>query len=110
MLCTIFFSKLGQGSGKYWSADAEIAPAAIMTASFDSLCGARAGMDDAGPDSVRLLDDQTFETLDRFGLETNEVCCAAASMSFSDDPCPYYVVGTAITVAEEPEPTKVRCL
>ncbi|EIE24281.1 hypothetical protein COCSUDRAFT_28729 [Coccomyxa subellipsoidea C-169] len=68
------------------------------------------GMDDAGPDSVRLLDDQTFETLDRFGLETNEVCCAAASMSFSDDPCPYYVVGTAITVAEEPEPTKGRIL
>lgn len=64
-------------------------------------------MDDAGPDCVRLLDDQTFETLDRFGLEANEVCCAIASMSFSDDPSPYYVAGTAIVIAEEPEPTKV---
>ena len=70
---------------------------------------ALAGMDDAGPDCVRLLDDQTFETLDRFGLEANEVGCAIASMSFSDDPTAYYVAGTAIVIAEEPEPTKVRC-
>lgn len=68
------------------------------------------GMDDAGPDSVRLLDDQTFETVDRYGLEPTEVCCSIASMSFAEDPASYYVIGTALTVAEEPEPTKVRLL
>lgn len=67
-------------------------------------------MDDAGPDSVRLLDDQTFETVDRYGLEPTEMCCSIASMSFAEDPASYYVIGTALTVAEEPEPTKVRLL
>jgi hypothetical protein len=67
-------------------------------------------VDDAGPDCVRLLDDQTFETLDRFQLDSMEVCCSISSMSFADDPTIYYVVGSAISIPEEPEPTKVSSL
>lgn len=64
-------------------------------------------MDDSGPDCVRLLDDQTFETLDRHQLDNMEVCCSISSMAMADDPALYYVVGTAISIPEEPEPSKV---
>lgn len=36
-------------------------------------------------DVVRLLDDQTFETLDRFVLGPNELACSLGSMSFAND-------------------------
>lgn len=59
-------------------------------------------------DSVRLLDDQTFEALDRFPLAACELACSISAVTFAGDPTPYYVVGTAIAVPDEPEPTKVR--
>ena len=65
-------------------------------------------MDDAGPDSVRLLDDQTYETLDRFQLDASELACSVASASFADDPALYYVVGTALAHPDESEPSKAR--
>ena len=66
------------------------------------------GVDDAGPDAVRLLDDQTYETLDRFQLDASELACSVASTAFADDPAPYYVVGTALAHPDESEPSKVR--
>ena len=62
---------------------------------------------DDATDCVRLLDDQTFETLDRHVLGGCELACSISSISFANDPAVYYVVGTAVAVPEEPEPTKV---
>ena len=66
-----------------------------------------AGMD-AGLDAVRLIDDQTYETLHRHELEADERGTALASVSFADDPEVYYVLGTAYELPNEPEPTRVR--
>lgn len=68
------------------------------------------GGDEVGPDSVRLLDEQTFETLDRFQLQRDETACSLTSASFEGDPAPYYVVGTAVQGDDEPEPSRGRIL
>lgn len=65
---------------------------------------------EAGLDAVRLLDDQTYETIHRHELDTDERGTALASMSFGDDPAVYYVLGTAYELPSEPEPTRVRLL
>lgn len=111
----------------------------------------------APPDCVRLLDDATFEPLDRFLLERNEVACSIASVelgggdnggekkrssgggrgkskatnnggggdvamtdanqnaapaasSSSQSDGPFFVVGTALSLPNEPEPTSGRLL
>lgn len=66
-----------------------------------------AGVDDmAGSDSLRLVDDQTFEMLDRYSLEPMELGISASSMSFVEDDSTYYVVGTAFTEPDEAESKK----
>ena len=67
-----------------------------------------AGLDDAGRDTVRLMDDQTFETMDAFSLDPSEVGCSVCTISFADDPAEYFAVGTAYVLPEEAEPTKAR--
>ena len=62
----------------------------------------------AGSDTVRLVDDQTFEMLDRFGLEPMELGVSLASMAFAEDDRTYYVIGTAFTEPDEAESKKVR--
>lgn len=64
----------------------------------------------AGSDTVRLVDDQTFEMLDRYSLEPMEQGTAIASMSFTEDDSTYYVVGTAFTEPDESESKKVQLL
>ena len=71
-----------------------------------SQCGMWTGMD-TGLDAVRLIDDQTYETLHRFELEADERGTALTSASFADEPAMYYVLGTAYELANEPEPTRV---
>jgi len=104
--------------------------------------------DSVPPDCVRLLDDATFEPLDRFLLERNEVACSIASVELGggDDggggkrkggagrrggggdvamadasaeasssassaaDGPFFVVGTALSRPNEPEPTSGRLL
>lgn len=61
-----------------------------------------------GGDSVRLLDEQTFELLDRLQLQQYELACSVCSMRLGDDPATYYVVGTAFAMPDEPESTKGR--
>lgn len=56
---------------------------------------------------VRLLDDQTFEFISTYSLDTYEYGCFIISCSFSDDNNVYYCVGTAYVLPEENEPTKV---
>ncbi|CAL5227828.1 g10856 [Coccomyxa viridis] len=69
------------------------------------------GVDDmAGSDTVRLVDDQTFEMLDRFGLEPMELGVSLASMAFAEDDRTYYVIGTAFTEPDEAESKKGRIL
>ena len=58
---------------------------------------------------IRLLDDQTFEFISTYPLDTFEYGCSILSCSFSDDSNVYYCVGTAYVLPEENEPTKVRC-
>ena len=58
---------------------------------------------DPGADSVKLLDEQTFEVLDTFGLKDTEMGCSISSVQFSDDPKAYIAVGTAFVVPEEAE-------
>ncbi|XP_020599967.1 DNA damage-binding protein 1 [Phalaenopsis equestris] len=59
---------------------------------------------------VRLLDDQTFEFISTYQLDTFEYGCSIISCSFSDDNNVYYSVGTAYVLPEENEPTKGRIL
>lgn len=58
-------------------------------------------------EQVRLVDDQTFETVDVLPLHHYEMACSCASLTLADDPNPYYVVGTAYAIPDEQEPTKV---
>ncbi|XVF45973.1 hypothetical protein PTKIN_Ptkin02bG0250700 [Pterospermum kingtungense] len=59
---------------------------------------------------IRLLDDQTFEFISTYPLDTFEYGCSILSCSFSDDTNVYYCVGTAYVLPEENEPTKGRIL
>lgn len=59
---------------------------------------------------VRLLDDQTFETISSYQLDTYENGCSILSCSFTDDNNAYYCVGTAYVMPEENEPNKGRIL
>ncbi|XVE48501.1 hypothetical protein DITRI_Ditri01bG0006900 [Diplodiscus trichospermus] len=59
---------------------------------------------------IRLLDDQTFEFISTYPLDTFEYGCSILSCSFSDDANVYYCVGTAYVLPEENEPTKGRIL
>ncbi len=61
-------------------------------------------------DSVRLMDDQTFETLDVHMLNQYEMAISSSSMKLSDDTAEYFAVGTAILLPDELEPTKGRIL
>ena len=56
---------------------------------------------------MRLIDDQTFETVDVLPLHRYEMACSCTSLTLADDPNPYYVVGTAYAIPDEQEPTKV---
>jgi DNA damage-binding protein 1 len=56
---------------------------------------------------IHLLDDQTFEFISTYPLDTYEYACSILSCSFSDDNNVYYCVGTACQLPEENEPTKV---
>lgn len=58
-------------------------------------------------EQVRLIDDQTFETVDVLPLHRHEMACSCVSLTLADDPNPYYVVGTAYAIPDEQEPTKV---
>ncbi|PIA41691.1 hypothetical protein AQUCO_02200250v1 [Aquilegia coerulea] len=59
---------------------------------------------------VRLLDDQTFDFISTYPLDTYEYGCCILSCSFADDSNTYYCVGTAYVLPEESEPTKGRIL
>ena len=57
---------------------------------------------------IRLLNDQTFEFISTYPLDTFEYGCSILSCSFSDDRNVYYCVGTAYVLPEENEPTKAK--
>lgn len=59
-------------------------------------------------DSLRLLDDQTFETLDHYTLEEGEMGCSVRSMKMGNSPDYFFVVGTAFIPALDVEPDKAR--
>ncbi|KAE8688032.1 DNA damage-binding protein 1 [Hibiscus syriacus] len=59
---------------------------------------------------IRLMDDQTFDFISTYPLDTFEYGCSILSCSFSDDTNVYYCVGTAYVLPEENEPTKGRIL
>ncbi|XP_058071572.1 DNA damage-binding protein 1 isoform X2 [Magnolia sinica] len=66
--------------------------------------------DDSEMHFVRLLDDQTFEFISTYPLDTYEYGCSILSCSFTDDTNVYYCVGTAYVLPEENEPSKGRIL
>ncbi|RHY28438.1 hypothetical protein DYB32_005979 [Aphanomyces invadans] len=57
---------------------------------------------------VRLLDDQSFDTLHSYRLDPFESACSIVHLTF--DGHPYYVVGTAYVHEEENEPHQGRIL
>ncbi|KAF9588985.1 hypothetical protein IFM89_017664 [Coptis chinensis] len=59
---------------------------------------------------VRLLDDQTFEFISTYPLDTYEYGCSILSCTFADDSNSYYCLGTAYVLQEESEPSKGRIL
>jgi DNA damage-binding protein 1 len=67
--------------------------------------------DDNEVNYVRLIDDQTFETLAKFQLDVYEQNCSIVSCTFEKDEkhC-YYLVGTAYAPPDEVEPNKGRIL
>eukprot|EP01018_Ginkgo_biloba_P003844 Gb_36569 [translate_table: standard] len=67
-------------------------------------------MDESETHFVRLLDDQTFEIISSYPLDTYENGCSILSCSFTDDSNAYYCVGTAYVLPEENEPNKGRIL
>lgn len=67
-----------------------------------------ANSDNPARDALRLLDEQTFETLARFELEENELVCSLCSGRLGENKSVhYYVLGTALIVPEEAEPNAV---
>ncbi|KAJ0082023.1 hypothetical protein Patl1_10206 [Pistacia atlantica] len=59
---------------------------------------------------IRLLDDQTFEFISTYPLDTFEYGCSILRCSFSDDSNVYYCVGTAYVLPKENEATNGRIL
>ncbi|XP_024030432.1 DNA damage-binding protein 1 isoform X2 [Morus notabilis] len=70
----------------------------------------QSGGDESEMHVIRLLDDQTFDFISTYPLDTFEYGCSILSCSFSDDSSVYYCVGTAYVLPEESEPTKGRIL
>ena len=59
---------------------------------------------------IELVDDASFESLNQFQLEENELASALTSCSFAGDESTYYVVGTGFALEQEDEPTRGRIL
>ncbi|KAK8987605.1 hypothetical protein V6N11_027351 [Hibiscus sabdariffa] len=59
---------------------------------------------------IHLLDDQTFDFISNYPLNTFEYGYSITSCSFSDDSNVCYCVGTAYALPEENKPTKGRIL
>jgi len=57
-----------------------------------------------------LIDDQTFEVKDNFGLQPFENACSVLSTKFTNDETEYFVVGTAFAKPSDPEPSDGRLL
>ncbi|GMN54597.1 hypothetical protein TIFTF001_023722 [Ficus carica] len=55
----------------------------------------QSGGDESEMHLIRLLDDQTFDIVSTYSLDTFEYGCSILSCSFSDDSSVYYCVGTA---------------
>lgn len=72
-----------------------------------SLKHIQTGTDDTEMHFVRLLDDQTFDSISTYALDSYEYGCSILSCSFADDCNTYYCVGTAYVLPEENEPNKV---
>lgn len=66
----------------------------------------QSGTEESETHLIRLLDDQTFEFISTYPLDTFEYGCSILSCSFSDDNNVYYCVGTAYVLPEENEPSK----
>ncbi|XP_048331269.1 DNA damage-binding protein 1a [Ziziphus jujuba] len=80
------------------------------TFAFCSLKYNQSGTEESETHLIRLLDDQTFEFISTYQLDTFENGCSILSCSFSDDNNVYYCVGTAYVLPEENEPSKGRIL
>ncbi|KAL3687828.1 hypothetical protein R1sor_014137 [Riccia sorocarpa] len=78
------------------------------------LCSAKYQNSSNGEDMethyVRLIDDQTFEIIATYQLDTYETGCSIITCSFADDSNVYFCVGTAYALPEENEPSKGRIL
>eukprot|EP00003_Mantamonas_plastica_P022436 TRINITY_DN380_c1_g1_i2.p1 TRINITY_DN380_c1_g1~~TRINITY_DN380_c1_g1_i2.p1 ORF type:complete len:1241 (+),score=459.79 TRINITY_DN380_c1_g1_i2:225-3725(+) len=59
---------------------------------------------------VKLLDDQTFDILHDYQLDSFESACSVISGRFGEDEREYFVVGTAYVLPKEENPTRGRLL
>ena len=66
------------------------------------------GYDSNDGDRIRLIDDQTFETLDTFQLMPDEMACCATSILLEEEDKEFFAVGTAFNPRSSSEPTCVR--
>ena len=60
--------------------------------------------------SFLIVDQHTFEVIHSHQLMQQEFAASVLSCKLGDDPCPYYVVGTAFINPEEAEPKSGRLL
>jgi DNA damage-binding protein 1 len=70
---------------------------------------------DEGPDQnekyqLRVLDSSTFELVDTFALDDYEMGISLTSCTFEGSDETFYVVGTAVVLEDEQEPTRGRVL
>lgn len=75
----------------------------VLTSKFIS------GMDPQA-DTLKLLDEQSFEIQDSYTFKANEVGLSIGTVSFTDDAKAYIAVGTAFVIPEESEPKNVSLL
>ena len=77
---------------------------AIMVTTTNSFMG----YDSKDGDRIRLIDDQTFETIDTFQMMPDEMACCATSILLGEEDKEFFAVGTAFSSRTEAEPSNVR--
>ncbi len=59
-------------------------------------------------DALRLIDSQTYDTIERLDLAPDYKGFSITSMTFENDSVPYYVVGSVQALQEDKEPSGGR--
>merc|ERR1711871_1097461 len=86
----------------------------MESAAAFGICTVRCSEDAAGELTetfwFKLVDDQTFEVLHEYEMKENENSLSCIATQLKDDEREFFIVGTGISLPEEPEPKDGRIL